>query len=177
MISDDTIIEIGKFNRPHGISGEISAVIDYDVDIDSLMCIIVKIDGINVPFFIESVRSRSAQAVLLTLDGIDNEVAAAQFSNRIIYALRQDVPQADASDDDEGGMYASDLIGYEATSTDGLLHGKIVDIDDSTANVLFIIDDPERGEVMVPVADELIDEIDSDNRRIVIDLPQGYFDV
>lgn len=52
MISDSEIRLIGRFNKPHGINGEISLSVDGDMDIqfDALRCIIVKVDDINVPF-------------------------------------------------------------------------------------------------------------------------------
>ena len=49
MIFDSEIRLIGRFNKPHGINGEISLSIDGDMDIqfDALRCIIVKVDDIN----------------------------------------------------------------------------------------------------------------------------------
>ena len=36
MISPDEIKEIGTFVKPHGVKGEISAQIDYDIDLQKL---------------------------------------------------------------------------------------------------------------------------------------------
>ncbi len=52
MIAAESLTEIGHFVKPHGINGELSAVIDRDIDIDSLRCIVVSIDGIFIPFFL-----------------------------------------------------------------------------------------------------------------------------
>lgn len=51
MITSDEIIEIGAFVKPHGVKGEISAQIDYEIDLQELKCLIIDIDGIFVPFF------------------------------------------------------------------------------------------------------------------------------
>ena len=46
MITSEQIIEIGKFGKPHGINGEISAFIDEDVDIEAINRIVMDVDGI-----------------------------------------------------------------------------------------------------------------------------------
>ncbi len=178
MITQNQITEIGKFNHPHGINGEISAVIDDCVDVEALKCIVVEFDGILIPFFINSVRSKSSTTVLLGIDDVENEIQASKFSNKIIYALADDSAIAeDIDSSDEDGLYASDLIGYKIESVDGVLNGEIVDIDDSTANVLFIVLTADNRQILVPVADELIDSIDERGRKILVDLPQGLLDI
>lgn len=176
MITSSQLTEIGRFGHPHGINGEISAAIDEGVDVDALKCIIVEFDGINVPFFINSVRTKSATALLLGIDGVDNETQAARFSNKTIHALADD-PAVGDEDNDDDGLYASDLIGFRIESTDGELHGEITDIDDSTVNVLFIVRSDSGRQIMIPVADELIDNIDEEGKTITVSLPDGILDL
>ena len=64
MIVESEISVIGRTLKPHGINGEIAATIDAPVNLDSLQCIILDIDGIYVPFFIRSYRYRGSEAVL-----------------------------------------------------------------------------------------------------------------
>lgn len=61
MIKLTEIAEAGIFNKPHGIKGEISATLDFDIELDSVECIIIAVDGIFVPFFLESVRPKTAE--------------------------------------------------------------------------------------------------------------------
>jgi 16S rRNA processing protein RimM len=74
MIVRDQLIAVGRFNKAHGVNGEVQATLDIDADLlPRLRCIVTDVDGIYVPFFIASHRSKGAQSVLLTIDGIDNE--------------------------------------------------------------------------------------------------------
>lgn len=74
MIATDNLTAIGQFGRPHGLKGEISAQIpNTDIDPGELLCIFVELDGLYVPFFIESWRTKGAESVLLTLDGVDSQ--------------------------------------------------------------------------------------------------------
>ena len=59
MILRDELIAIGRYNKPHGVAGEISATIDVDIDtLKELSCLVSDIDGIFVPFFVNSCRPR-----------------------------------------------------------------------------------------------------------------------
>lgn len=177
MITIDEITEIGRFNQPHGIKGEINAIISDGTDLAGLSCIVLDIDGIFVPFFISGLRQRGSQSYLITIDGVENEQKAASLVNKTIYALSDEVVD-DEDENGEEGYYADDFIGFAISSTDGALKGVITDIDDTTDNVLFVVDaDTDNKAYLIPVADEMIVEIDTDNRSITVDLPVGLLDL
>lgn len=185
MIKEDELIEIGKFNKPHGIHGELSCSVDDDaVDLNRLRCIIVYRDGLPVPFFVSALRPRNHHTSLVSLDGVTSDADARQFVNEPIYALRQEVEPmieaADAAEDEDAdgaGLYARDLIGMEVWA-EGAMLGKIADIDDSTANMLMVVesDDRERP-LLIPVAPEFFADIDVEARRLTLDLPEGLLDM
>ena len=52
------------------------------------------------------------------------------------------------------------IIGAANGPTKGMRHGKIVDIDDSTDNVLFIVENDNSDDIYIPVADEFVYDID-----------------
>lgn len=173
MIGED-IIEIGRFGKPHGVGGEIAASVD--VDIEQLSCIVVNMDGIDVPFFINSVRSKGRDTVLVKIDGYESEPEVKIFVNKDIYALASEVDEDDSEDDEDGdgGFYASDFLGFMALEDDGTPLGKITDIDDNTENVLFIIDRPDSGKPLyIPVAPELIEAIDTESSTITFFSPRA----
>ena len=161
----------GEFNKPHGIKGEISASFDPRVDVGALKCVVAEVNGLFVPFFIDAIRSRGADAVLLTIDGITDENEAKLLSRKPLYLLNGDA--ALAADDEDDGFYAEDLVGFSALDEDGAVIGKIAGVDSTTANVLFVIDRPDGSEALVPVADEFIDGIDPESAAITLRLPDG----
>lgn len=168
MIKLSEIAEIGRFNKPHGIKGEISVSVDGNIDLEDVKCIIVRIDGIFVPFFLKSVRPKTADTSLITIEGIDSEEKAQELTNRDIYILRSDLPEEET---DEDGLYASDLIGYEINDVTSGEIGVIEDINDSTQNILFIVRTPEGKELYIPVAEEFILSVDPDNETVRTDIP------
>lgn len=175
MILESELVEAGKFNKPHGIKGEISATVDVDVDFDDLKCLVISVEGIFVPFFISSVRPKNGDTFLITIEGVDSEEKAQYFTNRTFYILKSDLPEYD--EEDEDGFYAADLIGYSIIDSDAGLLGEIADINDSTQNVLFVVEREDGSELFIPVVDEFIISIDSESKTIETSLPSGIVDL
>lgn len=174
MIKSEEITKIGQLVKPHGIKGEITATLDYDIDLTELKCIVVNVDGIFVPFFINAVRPKSSETVILSVDGISSDSEAKQLCGTDYYALNTDL---DFSDEPDGeGGYVSDFVGYTVTGPDGSVIGRIEDYDDSTSNVLFIVRRPGGSITYIPVAEEFIDAIDSTGKNIVMSLPEGLIE-
>jgi len=55
--------------------------------------------------------------------------------------------------------------------------GEITDVDEKTENAIFIVDQGQNNEIMVPAADELIVEFDLDKKVMIMDLPHGLLDL
>ncbi len=175
MIPSESIIEIATFNKPHGVNGELSVTLDSDIDFKQLRCVIVEMDGIFVPFFVKSVRPRGASSVLLSIDGINNEKDAMKLARHIIYALKEDVDYEDDSVGD--GFYAEDMIGYMVSDTEAGEIGEITGVNDMTDNILFIVSRTDGNEVFIPVAEEMIVDIDPETKTCLMNLPQGLLEL
>ncbi len=176
MITREELIEIGRYNKAHGVAGEISATIDVDVEVlEGLSCLVSDMDGIYVPFYVISCRPKSQETVLLTIDGIASEKEAAMLVNRDIYALKREYRQ-ESEDADADGYPLDFFIGFELQDNDGTRVGEITDVDEQTENAIFIVEH-DGEELMVPANDDLIVEFDLDTKVMVMDLPQGILDL
>ena len=174
MISREEITCIGHFNKTHGINGEISATINSPLNVmDDCKCLVCNIDGIFVPFFPSNVRQKTSESMLITIDGITNETEAEMLVNKDIFVLTSDYA-AKVKDDDE--VPVDFFVGFDTLVNDEL-HGKVTNIDDSTANVLFVITLDNEKELLVPAADQFISEIDIDKRFINFDIPQDLLEL
>lgn len=176
MIARDKVLHVGRFNKPHGVKGELSAIFDYDIFGHGARPghIFVMLDGLLVPFSLSTIRPKSAETVLLTLKGIGDESEASVLAGAPIFIEKELLPQYGGEDDDV--VYLEDLVGYSVYDGDNKL-GSITGYDDSTDNVLFTIEDGNGNEMLVPAADELIDEIDEENAIVRMSLPQGLADL
>ena len=177
MITREELILIGHYNKPHGVTGEISATVEVDIDVlRQLSCLVSEMDGIFVPFFVNSCRPKSSETVLLTIDGISSEQEVSRLVNHDIFALKRDYRQ-ESEDEDADGYPLDFFIGFEIRDTDGTTIGIITDVDEQTENAIFIVSRDDVSELMVPASDDLIVEFDLDKKLMVMDLPQGLLDL
>ncbi|MDE6802557.1 MAG: 16S rRNA processing protein RimM, partial [Muribaculaceae bacterium] len=105
MITRTELTEIGSITKTHGINGELNVIIPVDVDLESLSCAVIDIDGIFVPFFMTGVRQKGADGYLIKLDGVTTEEEAVEFRGKTLYALSREVESEEGGDADNG-LYA-----------------------------------------------------------------------
>lgn len=175
MIKKEDLIEIGKFQKTHALKGELNALLDIDDEFATDgKPLIIEMDGIFVPFYVDSIRPKGTESFLIKLKDIDSQEKAREFVNKNIYGLRSDL--VDYYDDPEMELVA-DFVGFSIKDKELGNIGKIVDIDDSTANVLFVVEN-DKGEIIyIPVAEEFIIGIDDESQIIETSLPEGLVDL
>lgn len=165
MISLDDLIAVGTVAKTHGVQGEVNVDFSVDVDLDECRYFIMEMDGIPVPFFIESYRYRNDITALVRFDGIETEPAARRFYGKTVYV---EPHHLEGFDDDDVNFY----LGYTLVDERGNEIGRITDVDDSTANVLFTV----SGRLIPVAAIEVIDH-DDEVRRLTVSLPDGLLDI
>lgn len=162
----------GCFQRTHALRGELNALLDIDAAyMEDGNPVVVDIDGCLVPFYALSVRPKGPESCLIHLEGVDNVEEAAKFVNKDIYVLKDILREYQDAD----MVFFSDLVGYTVEDIDSGVLGKVVSVDDSTANVLLYVESRDGDEIILPAPDELIEEIDTENKIIRMDLPEGLF--
>ncbi len=173
MIVREDLIKIGHFNKPHGIKGELSfSFTDDSFDESECPFLICELDGIFVPFRIEEYRFRSDSSALMKLKGINTDEQAKTFSNLDVY-----FPKQYLKTDSESENYTWDyFIGFTLQDTDGKVVGQIIDVDETTINVLFVVE-YKKDEVLIPVSEEIVLEIDQKKKIIRLELPEGILDL
>lgn len=173
MIQPEEVFKIGQFAKPHGIKGELALVTTSDVFDDSDdPYVVVEIDGILVPFFIEEYRYKSDTVTLVKLEKIDTEEAAREFAGREVYYPLDEVEESNLI----GDITWDSLIGYTVADPRYGELGRITDVDETTLNVLLKID-RDGEEWLLPAADELITDADHPTKRLVVSLPDGLLDL
>jgi len=165
MIKKEEVFKIGRLGKAHGVKGELSFMFDDDVfdrvDADYL---VLDVDGILVPFFIEEYRFRSDSTALVKFEGVDTQERARELTNTDVY-----FPRSLAESDDEQLSW-SFFVGFTMIdATTGQSVGKIAAVDDTTMNILFELEDG----TLVPAAEELIEKVDQKKKQITTALPEG----
>lgn len=173
MINPEELVKIGSFAKPHGIKGEIGLVTTYDIfDASDDPYIVCCLDGIYVPFYIESYRQKSATVTLVKLETVDTEASARRFTRLDAYFPRALMPEEELEEAHSWDV----LIGYTLSDARKGFIGIIEDVDTSTENALLKVNHEGR-EMLLPIAGELIRSVDDIDKRLVMDLPEGLLEL
>lgn len=177
MIRREDIIEIGVYNKPHGINGEISATFDYDIDvINDINCFITDINGIYIPFFAENIRAKSNSTVLLKIEGLDDEQSVKKLVNNKIFTLKSAFQPSQVNTEETEELPLDYFIGFTISEEKEGIIGEIIDVDCSTENFLFIVNNHDK-QVFIPATDDFIVDIDLECKTITMCLPMGILEI
>ncbi len=170
MIRQEEVYRIGRIGKTHGVRGEVSFQFDDDifdrVDADYL---VLDVDSILVPFFMEEYRFKTDSTAIVKFCDIDTQERARELTGCDVYFPLSLVP-----DDEDAPLSLAILIGFDIVEArTGKTIGRIATIDDSTANVLFELKDGN----LIPANDDLIDHIDQNRRQILMNLPEGLLNL
>ena len=169
MMRKEDVYRIGKLGKTHGVRGEISFLFDDDVfdrvDADYL---ILSIDDILVPFFIEEYRFKTDSNALMKFEGIDTQERARELTGCEVYFPHE------LADSDEDTISWAAIVGFDITDADSnRTIGRIAAVDDSTINILFELEDGR----LIPASEDLITDIDQQARTITMRLPDGLLNL
>ena len=169
MIKEEEVYQIGRLGKTHGVRGEISFLFDDDMfDRTDADYLVLRVDGILVPFFMEEYRFRSETSAIVKLEGVDSQERARELTGTDVFFPRR------LAEDDDSGLSWPAITGYEITDAgSGKKIGRIASVDDTTINTLFCLDDGR----LIPASEDLIAAVDRQTRTITMHLPEGLLDL
>jgi len=158
---------VGRVVRPHGVRGELRTKIltDYPERLASVKTLYV---GEELrPHKVMGLR-RHQDAALIRLEGYEDRTAAEKLRGSLLYVAVED---AVSLDEDE--YYEFQLEGLAVVTDEGEPLGEIVEVFTAPgANDVFIVHGP-LGELLIPVIEDVIIELNPDAGRIVVHLLPG----
>jgi 16S rRNA processing protein RimM len=104
------------------------------------------------------------------LEGITDVNLAEPLRRKNVFAYESDLPPPA-----ENEFYFRDVIGCEVIATDGRHIGIIEEIIATGANDVFVVREGDK-EVLVPVIEDVVKEIDVAAKRVVIEVIEGLLD-
>lgn len=175
MIRRSELAAIGYIPKTHGLRGELNVQLNEPFfPFEALQHVVLNIDGIYVPFRIASSRPRGDMGALLMLEDVNSADEASAYTGHELFALLREMPDTEDEDDnDENGLYAEDLEDFEIIAPDGQRIGIIDHVDTSTMNTLLYVRLPDNSEVLVPLAEDWILDMDPEHEQITMDIPEA----
>ena len=165
----EVMLQVGVITQTHGVRGEVKVFPTTDVvnRFKKLKQVILDTGKETMPLEIQSVKFFK-QFVILKFKGIDNINDIEKYKRCSLYVTRE---HAVALEEDE--YFIADMIGMEVCTEDGNIFGTLKDVIETGANDVYVIENAEHGEVLVPAIKECIRSVDIEKGQMMIHLMDG----
>lgn len=173
MLKKDDHYLLGSLFKSIGTKGEIlvKSINEIPEKINKMESVFVEIDGKLVPFFIDFIKVKSSNSLIIKFEGINEEQKSQEFLGSDLYLDSKNKKIIDELEND-----FIDVVGYSLKDQNNIHIGEILEYIDISGNPLLRIQTP-KNEILVPAHDDLIIEVDDDEKYIIIQLAEGIIDL
>ena len=164
---------LGKIVKKYSFKGELLAKLDTDQPdlYEHLDAIFVKVRNNLIPFFIENSQLHKSELLRIKFEDVDSEADADALLKCDLYLPLAFLPKLDGNK-----FYFHEVIGFKVMDKNFGDVGIIKAINDSTAQALFEVD--RNGvEILIPMNDEFILEVNRESKTILMETPEGLIDL
>jgi 16S rRNA processing protein RimM len=165
---------LGKVTKALGFKGEVVIFIDADEPENyyNLDSVFIELGGNLIPFFIDGIGARNKNNQLtIKFHDIDTFDQASQLQGCNLFLPIENLPPLDGNN-----FYFHEVEGFYVIDKQKGKIGNITQILDYPGNPLFDIKF-ENKQLLIPVRDEFIEQLDRENRTIYINAPDGLLDI
>jgi 16S rRNA processing protein RimM len=163
---------LGKIAKKFSFKGEVLAYLETDEPelYDQMESVFVECGNNLVPFFIET-SSLHKDFLRIKFEDVNSEEEADEIMNCPLYLPLAALPKLEGNK-----FYYHEVIGFTVHDKRVGDVGVIESINDSTAQPLFEV---RKGdiEILIPMIDQFLVEIDRKNRKVIMDLPEGLIEM
>ena len=171
-MTKDKCFYVGKIVKTHGLKGEVTLRIDNEQfdDIEELNYFLLDVNEQLIPFFIEDIAYHSNKAFVLFQD-LKTLEAANQFVGKSAYLPLELLPEKVGND-----FYSHEVVGYLVVDEEKGEIGNVNEIIEyPTQSIIQII--KEGKEILIPIHDDIIKDVNRDEKKIYIKAPSGLIDM
>ncbi|NBU80145.1 MAG: 16S rRNA processing protein RimM [Flavobacteriaceae bacterium] len=164
---------LGKIAKKFSFKGEVLIYLDTDEPelYENMESVFVEFNKNLVPFFIENSSLHKNDFLRVQFEDVDSEEEADSILNCDVYLPLSMLPKLEGNK-----FYFHEVIGFEIEDKRLGVFGKIVSINDTTAQPLFEVLNGEV-EMLIPMIDHFLVEIDRENKKVIMDLPEGLVEM
>tara|TARA_A100001011_G_scaffold400738_1_gene518155 strand:+ start:83 stop:595 length:513 start_codon:yes stop_codon:yes gene_type:complete len=170
-VKDKNIFNLGKILKPFSYKGEVCVYSTINLKKYSFGLILLKINSSLVPFKIKSLKNQKTNIYRISFDSIDSKNKAEKLRNVEIYCEKNQLNEEDCNT-----SKTKQLLGYELIDINKKHIGEIVKIINNYQQDLIEVMYIEK-KLLIPFVDEMIIQINHDEKVIEMELPDGILDL
>ncbi|MBC7743833.1 MAG: 16S rRNA processing protein RimM [Flavobacterium sp.] len=163
---------IGYITKTKGLKGELQLYFEYDEPEElTLKTVFADINGKLIPYFVSSYKLQNNQTGNFYFDDVDHIEKAEKLVRKKIY-----LPLSEKPEPDESEFTLTDLKGFTVHDKKFGELGDIMEIFEYPQQYIAVVSYKFR-EIMFPLNDDLIVEIDEEKKILKVDLPEGLVEL
>ncbi len=168
----DDCFYLGIITKQIGYKGLIDIFLDVDEpeNYNNIDSVFVDFGTDLVPFFIEKIQLKNNHATV-KFEDIDINIIPALIKKEVYLPL-EFLPKLDGNK-----FYFHEIINFEIIDKNFGKIGYISSVLEYPAQSIFQVLTPDNKEVLIPIVDEIIVEVDRINKCILIDAPEGLIEM
>jgi 16S rRNA processing protein RimM len=167
-----TGILIGRITKVNGYEGGVTVKLDkiFSENIPPMESVFLEIEGRPVPFFISDWEYSGADILKLKFEGYDSVEQVSEFTGCKVF-LTTGLPGDKKIDDIQV------LTGFKILVNGDKLLGSVREVIPNHGQWLLIVISADNKEILIPFHEHFIVSLDTDNRILVLDLPEGLTEI
>ncbi|ULC60080.1 ribosome maturation factor RimM [Flaviramulus sp. BrNp1-15] len=164
---------LGKIVRKYSFKGELLIKLDTDQPelYENLDAMFVNVRNTLIPFFIESSQLHKSDLLRVQFEDVNDEADADALIKSEVYLPLEFLPKLEGNK-----FYFHEIIGFTMLDKNYGEVGKIVGVNDSTAQALFEVENSGK-EILIPMNDEFILEVNRETKTILVETHEGLIDL
>jgi len=168
-VESENYVLIGRLKKTYGKDGAIRFTVydDFQKDLKASSHFFVPIDGIFVPFFFDK---KVLPESIFRLNGIDSLEMTTDLVSQPFFLSKNQVSKSEST---KAQLQFEFLKGYVLIDQNGVKRGEFVDIQAFPMQELGILDSGNA----IPLNENLILDLNHDNRTIIMDIPEGLLNI
>lgn len=165
----DPFTAVGRIAKTHGLKGEVSVVMYTEASLD----VLVGLDAwlVPPPASVRATRILSVRmgpkGPLFSLEGVDTIDVASTLTGRELLVSTDALPEDWAEEDEE-----PTVLGWQVVDVERGVLGEVVELIETGANDVWTVEGP-FGEVLIPVIDDVVVDVEADRELITVRLLPG----
>ena len=163
---------IGYVSKTRGLKGEVQLFFEFedyqDLELD---IIFLEVNKKLVPYFIDTIKLHNNSTAYANFEDVDHIDKAQAIVRKKMYLPNDKMPERDPDD-----FRYTDLVGFMVHDEHHGELGEIVEVNEMPQQFIATVD-MQGKELMFPISEDLILDIDFDEEIIDVELPEGLVDL
>ena len=164
---------LGKIVKKYSFKGEVLVKLDTDEPkfFTKMESVFVELHKNLVPFFITKSSLHKSELLRIKFEDVNSESEADSLIGASLFLPLEFLPKLSGN-----RFYYHEIIGFKVEDVSFGKVGVITGVNDSTSQSLFEVDHEGR-EVLIPINDVFIKNVDRINKTILLDVPEGLIEL